>query len=208
MSGRIARADASNHDKILVMSAKNQAPKRARPPRRLRKAHVQGELRAVVDEVIGLFHRLRYVAEEIYGEGGRSTARRGILRGLARYGAQTVPQLARARSVTRQDVQPVVDALAREGLVALVANPAHARSRLVRVTPEGARLVQEMDTVDARVLDAVGADLTAKDLATTARTLSELRRRFETGTRWRFAASNVTATARRQEAAHRGPSRT
>jgi DNA-binding MarR family transcriptional regulator len=164
-------------------------PKRPRSPRRLRKAHVQGDLRAVVDEVIGLFHRLRYVAEEIYGEGGRSTARRGILRGLVRYGAQTVPELARARSVTRQDVQPVVGALATEGLVELLDNPAHRRSRLVRVTERGERLVRVLDATDARVLRAVGVGLTARDLDTTARTLAELRRRFETSTRWRFAAA-------------------
>lgn len=173
------------------MAEKRARRARVRPPRKLRKAHVQGDLRAVVDEVIGLFHRLRYVAEEIYGEGGRSTARRGILRGLARYGAQTVPQLARARSVTRQDVQPVVDALRREGLVAFEVNPAHSRSCLVSITEAGTALVRELDAVDARVLRAVGAGLSGRDLSVTARTLAELRRRFETGTRWRFASGRA-----------------
>ena len=59
------------------------------------------EVLAAVDETIALFHRLRWVAEQIYGPAGRSTARRGILRGLVRYGAQTVPALARARGVTK-----------------------------------------------------------------------------------------------------------
>lgn len=157
----------------------------ARPPRKLRKPHTQGELRAVVDETIGLFHRLRYVAEEIYGEDGRSTSRRGILRGLVRYGPQTVPDLARARAVTRQSVQEVVDALRAEGLVVLGANPSHARSRLVQVTARGAALVAQMDDVDARVLRAVGAGLEGEDLATTARTLRALREAFEHGMKWR-----------------------
>ncbi len=160
---------------------------RSRPPRKLRKRHVGGELRAVVDETIALFHRVRWVAEQIYGEEGRSTARRGILRGLARYGPRTVPQLARSRSVTRQHTQSVVDELAAAGLVTLVDNPAHARSRLVRITPRGAALVARLDAVDARVLAAIGHGLTTPALAVTVRTLRAVREAFEDEARWRAA---------------------
>lgn len=156
-----------------------------RGPRRLRKPHRRGELRAVVDETIALFHRLAWVAQEIYGAEGTSTARRGILRGLARYGPQTVPELARARSVRRQTLQPVVDALAKDGLVKLVANPRHARSRLVRITRAGSATVEDMDRVDERVLAAAGAGIPREDLTTTVMTLRALRTRFESSTRWR-----------------------
>jgi len=158
---------------------------RPRAPRKLRKPHVRGELRAVVDETIALFHRLRWVAEQIYGDEGRSTARRGILRGLVRYGAQTVPALARTRSVTRQHVQEVVTALVADRLVELVPNPRHRRSRLVRATARGQALVQRMDDTDDRVLIAVGMDLSTRDLEITARTLGAVRKGFELGTRWR-----------------------
>jgi DNA-binding MarR family transcriptional regulator len=158
---------------------------RSRAPRKLRKRHVGGELRAVVDETIGLFHRLRWVAEQIYGSDGRSTTRRGILRGLVRYGPRTVPQLARARSVSRQHTQEVVDRLGASGLVELVANPAHARSRLVRATRRGAALVARMDEVDARVLVAIGNGLSVRDLAVTARTLRAVRECFEDEALWR-----------------------
>ncbi len=163
-----------------------------RAPRKLRKRHVQGDLRAVVDETIGLFHRLRWVAERIYGEPGKSEPRRGVLRGLARFGAQSVPALAKARSLRRQSVQEVVDALAAEGLVELVDNPRHARSRLVRVTARGAALVAAWDRVDGQVLAAIGAGLDREALAVTARTLAELRARFETDARWRPAAARAS----------------
>lgn len=159
---------------------------RSRPPRKLRKPHVRGELRALIDENIALFHRLRWVAEQIYGEDGRSTARRGILRGLVRYGAQTVPQLARARSVTRQHTQEVVDRLAADGLVERVANPAHARSRLVRATALGEAAVRRMDDVDTRVLVAIGDRVSRRELDAAARTLRAVRAAFE-GPRWRTA---------------------
>jgi DNA-binding MarR family transcriptional regulator len=158
---------------------------RSRPPRKLRKRHVRGELRAVVDETIALFHRVRYVAEQIYGTEGRSTTRRGLLRGLVRYGPRTVPQLARARSVTRQHTQQVVDRLVADGLAELVPNPVHARSHLVRATRRGATLVERMDETDARVLVAIGGELALRDLATTARTLRTVRECFEDEARWR-----------------------
>lgn len=160
---------------------------RSRPPRRLRKRHQGGELRAVVDETIALFHRVRWVAEQIYAEGGRSLPRRGILRGLVRYGPRTVPQLARSRAVTRQHTQEVVDGLVGDGLVELIANPAHARSRLVRATQRGAAIVAQMDEVDAQVLVAIGGELSIRELAITARTLRAVRLAFEDEPGWRAA---------------------
>jgi DNA-binding MarR family transcriptional regulator len=159
-----------------------------RAPRKLRKPHVRGELRAVVDETVALYHRLRWVSEQIYGDEGGGAGRRGILRGVARYGEQTVPELARTRSVTRQHVQEVVNALAREGLVELAPNPRHKRSRLVRATPRGHALVVRMDETDDRVLAAVGKQLSTRDLAITARTLEAVRKGFEVGTRVKLAA--------------------
>jgi DNA-binding MarR family transcriptional regulator len=152
---------------------------RARLPRKLRKHHASGELRAVVDETIALFSRLRWVSEHIYGEEGRSAAKRGVLRGLVRFGPQTVPKLARTRSVTRQHTQLVVDRLVADGLVELVTNPQHARSRLARVTPRGEALVRRMDELDTRVLRVVGSGLPRRDLDNAARTLRSVRRAFE-----------------------------
>lgn len=160
---------------------------RPKSPRKLRKPPERGELRAVIDETIALYHRLRWVAEEIYGQEGRSTARRGLLRGLVRYGAQTVPALARARSVTRQHVQEVVDRLEESGLVERIENPRHARSPLIRATRRGEALVQKMDEVDARVLVAAAGAISERDLAITLRTLRSLRSGFELGARWRGA---------------------
>ncbi|HEY0192157.1 MAG TPA: MarR family transcriptional regulator [Kofleriaceae bacterium] len=157
-------------------------------PRRLRKRHHVDELRAVVDETIALCHRVRFVAEQIYGPDVRSGTQRGVLRGLVRYGARTVPQLALARSVSRQHIQDVVDRLRADGLVELAANPAHRRSKLVRPTPRGVALVAEMDDADLRVIAAVGRGLPTPraQLAVTAKILRQIRERFEADA-WRDA---------------------
>ena len=160
---------------------------KARGPRKLRKPLIREDLRGVVDETVALFYRLRWLTDRIYAGDGLSNARRGILRGLVQFGPQTVPQLARARSVSRQHIQLLVDALARRSLVELVANPAHRRSKLVRPTHAGAAHVREMDETNRRVVSSVAAGLSVRELAITARTLRAVRLAFESERRWRRA---------------------
>ena len=155
-----------------------------RRPRKLRRGHSSEGLRAVIDESVALYHRILWISEQAYRKEGRSTARRGILRGLVRYGSQTVPALARTRSVTRQHVQEVVDALVREGFVERRPNPTHKRSPLVCVTSRGERLVAELDTVDSIVLASVNDAVAPRDLDHAARTIQKLREAFEMGL-WR-----------------------
>ncbi len=159
-------------------------------PRRPRKPHGRDALAELVDETVLLDQRLQWVAERIYGEDGKRGTRRGLLRGLVRYGPQTVPALARARAVTRQNVQPVVDALVADGLARLAANPRHARSPLVVATERGAELVRHWDVVTARVLGAVGRGLSPREVEIAARTLRAVRERFETRLRWQAALAD------------------
>src|SRR5215467_8953227 len=91
----------------------------------------------VIDQTVGLFHLLHTLAAQLHGAGELTAGRRGILRGLDRLGPQTVPQMARARPVSRQYVQLLVNDLEAEGLVELLENAAHKRSRLVRLTARG-----------------------------------------------------------------------
>jgi DNA-binding MarR family transcriptional regulator len=163
-------------------------------PRRLRKQTAAGDLRALVDETIALHHRLLWVADQLHGADGLSTAQRGILRGLVRYGPQTVPELARARSVRRQTIQPVVDELEAAGLVELSKNPQHARSRLVRIRPRGVAIVERMDTVDRRVLAGVGVGLERRHIEIAVSTLRTVRERFETKLRWAQSPGGTTTT--------------
>ena len=163
--------------------------RRKRAPRRFqRKARPRGSVQAVVDETIALFHWLAWVSDQIYGDEARGAARRWTLRRLRRDGPSTVPQLARARAIRRQSIQPVVDALVREGLVLGTSNPRHARSMRFSLTDAGARLVERLDRVDDRVLRAVSRGIAERDLAIAAETLRRLRGGFETGARWRIAA--------------------
>lgn len=158
-----------------------------RPHRRPHRDRPRIEAQTVVDETIALFHWLTWVADQLHGDSGPSAQRRWVLRRLHRHGPQTVPELARAKALRRQSVQPVVDALVAEGFVHLVDNPAHRRSKHAALTARGTQLVVRMDRVDAKVLAAVAADIPRTQLVTTAATLRALRSGFEIERRWRAA---------------------
>lgn len=94
----------------------------------------------------------------------------------------TVPQVARRMGLTRQSVHATVKQLEADGLVQLVPNADHSRSRLVHLTERG---VAGYAALAARQVDwsnrlADGMDLSA--LEVTAQTLSELCKRLERST--------------------------
>jgi DNA-binding MarR family transcriptional regulator len=132
----------------------------------------------VVEEVVSNFHRLKAVTAELHGEDEQSASRRGVLRGLARGGPQTVPQMARERPVSRQFIQSLVDDLLETGAIELVPNPAHARSHLVQLTEKGWAMVEEMEHVEATLYRRFAADFSASDLAAALKVLRGLRQKL------------------------------
>jgi DNA-binding MarR family transcriptional regulator len=145
---------------------------------------------SMINETVSLFHRLRVVADQIHHRGEMTGALRSILRGLDKLGEQTVPQMARARAVSRQHVQALVNQLVGERLVEFIANPAHKRSPLARLTPLGKKTVDAMNRDEARLLDKAALDVTDKDLRQAAETLRTVRAYFESE-RWKRLLKDV-----------------
>ena len=129
----------------------------------------------LVDETRLLFHRLRQVAEQVHGGGETTAARRGVLQSLRRDGPLTVPQMARQRPVSRQHVQVLVNALLDDGHVELIENPAHKRSKLVRLTLAGTTLIDAMLERERRLVEKAGIDIAATRLRDAAAVLCEVR---------------------------------
>jgi DNA-binding MarR family transcriptional regulator len=90
-------------------------------------------------ELAYTYFRLRAEGDRRARRVGQSTGRLGVLRSLADQGPRTVAQIARSRPVARQGVQRLADALAAEGFVEYLPNPDHRRSKLLRLTPQGAQ---------------------------------------------------------------------
>src|SRR5437879_9562655 len=64
-----------------------------------------------------------------------------VLQLLQQTGPQTVPQLARTRGTSRQNIQLIVNRLAKAGHLTLGSNPAHKRSALFELTESGQSLL-------------------------------------------------------------------
>ena len=91
-----------------------------------------------------LFHALKQWVESFHEELGLSAPMRAVLELLLRGGAMTVPDMARARYVSRQHIQQQVDALLESELVERTANPAHKRSPRIVLSDRGRALIQNM----------------------------------------------------------------
>jgi DNA-binding MarR family transcriptional regulator len=151
--------------------------KRGTPP-------AESAFNTLINETVLIFHRLRIVAEQVHHHGEMTGGLRGVLRGLDKWGEQTVPQMARARAVSRQNIQTLVNQLVDEGLVELVPNPAHKRSPLARLTPRGKKAVDEMNRQEAKLLSKADLGVTENELLEAAETLRMVRAYFESE-RWK-----------------------
>jgi DNA-binding MarR family transcriptional regulator len=133
--------------------------------------------RAIEDliiEIVATFFLLRAEGMRIgvvspSGEGYWS-----VLRLLKIYGPQTVPQIARYRYVPRQSVQKLANEMLKDGVIELVNNPAHKRSKLLRLTPEGDAVFQEMSGRIAKLAETLAKQQDATQLQNAADVVKKL----------------------------------
>jgi DNA-binding MarR family transcriptional regulator len=139
---------------------------------------------ALMTESALLFFRMKVAAAELMGKGAGSSGRRSILRELARSGPRTVPHMARARPVARQHFQKIVNKLNLEGLVEFIPNPAHERSKLVRLTSKGHLFVDALARREAKLIPALAADISTRDVEIATKVLRELKDKLAS-TEWK-----------------------
>src|SRR5262245_18778371 len=130
---------------------------------------------ALLNEVRLTFHRAVQVAEELHAAEPITVGQRAILEYLRRSVPSAVPAIARARLVTRQHVQVLVNGLLDEGLVELRPNPVHLRSSLVALTPAGERAIGRMKKREAQRLSRTVLGATRAEIERATRTLRAVR---------------------------------
>lgn len=136
-------------------------------------------LMVLIEETVAVHLQLQIMTEELHGHSELSHACRGVLRDLSRLGPRTVPQLARCRPVSRQNVQMLVNRLIAEDLAELLRNPEHKRSQLVRLTSPGKVLLDEMEKRETTLLSTLDLDLSLDELRVGARVLHRFRETLE-----------------------------
>jgi DNA-binding MarR family transcriptional regulator len=133
------------------------------------------QLESLVLEILGAFFDLRAVGQReglVTQSGGGSW---GLLKILKEGGPMTVPTVARMRSVSRQYIQKLAKELIEAGLIEMEDNPAHKRSKLMRLTTTGERRFDELTGRFRVVLEELAGEFRTEDLSSATETIVRLR---------------------------------
>jgi DNA-binding MarR family transcriptional regulator len=123
---------------------------------------------------IRLYFRMRKMGRGLGAVSAEGAGVWGTLRELCREGPKTVPALARARPVSRQYMQRVVDGLQADGLVRLQKNPAHKRSPLIVPTEKGRLRYEGLEKRIKAALSKRAERMTDSDLSAGLTALKKL----------------------------------
>lgn len=132
------------------------------------------ELELLFFEARALSNRLKQSVRSIHRDDLPMGAL-AILQSLEQDASLTVPQIARHRSTSRQNVQIIVNGLASAGFVEFVENPAHKRSDLLRLTARGAKLLADAVTREAAFLARLLPHIAEAQVLSAAKLLRKLR---------------------------------
>lgn len=139
----------------------------------------EGEaLFAVVLEITQTFFRLRAAGQRSGAVTPWGGGLLGMMRTLALEGPKTVPEIARARPVARQRIQRLANEMAEAGLIEFIDNPAHKRSKLLRLTPKGEREYAALHERMAALCEEIGEGFDPAELRTAADVLRRIRERL------------------------------
>jgi DNA-binding MarR family transcriptional regulator len=139
---------------------------------------------ALFDETRLLFHALKQWTETLHADLSITAAMRVLLEVLLVGGSATVPEMARARGVSRQHIQQQVDALLDRDLLERRDNPAHKRSVLIALTDKGRARIQNMRAVELNALSRMQVGVSDHAMVEAAQVLSA----------WHAALSRDTAS--------------
>jgi len=121
-----------------------------------------------------LFQRLRAVSDELLDATGINSSQRAVLEFLSGQQPQTVPAIAREKTVSRQHIQTVVNDLLDLGLAETIDNPSHKRSPLIRTTAAGEALFDSIRSNEQALLAAMAKRFSSQDLQVALATLESL----------------------------------
>ena len=98
-----------------------------------------------------------------------------LLHCFRQFGPQTVPQIARANTTSRQNVQIQVNRLTAGGWLELTGNPAHRRSALVCLTRQGRAALASTTDKDSKFIEALRSRFPDFDPRATTALLQQIR---------------------------------
>jgi MarR family transcriptional regulator, lower aerobic nicotinate degradation pathway regulator len=114
-----------------------------------------------------LLNQAALAANRIVGDGlaavGAHRSHYAVLSALDEFGPASQAALGRRCGIDRSDMVALINALSRDGLVARRPDPADRRRNVVTITAAGRRRLRSLETVVARLQDALLAPLSAAE---------------------------------------------
>jgi len=145
-----------------------------------RRASPGSALTAAVLDLFRLSNRLLAAGDRLVAGLGLTSARWQVLGTIVSAGRpQPVAWLARDMSGNRQNVQRIVNDLAKEGLVELRPNPHHRRAQLVALTTAGQEAFDAAMRLQKPWMDALTEGLRVADIETTHHVITAVRQKLE-----------------------------
>ncbi|MCP4384900.1 MAG: MarR family transcriptional regulator [Hyphomicrobiales bacterium] len=132
----------------------------------------------LIVEIRRAFNDLKTYSDRANADLDISAAMRAVMEHLDAHGPQPVPDIARAKNVTRQHIQQLADALVADGLARYEDNPAHKRSKLLVLSDAGRRAFSTIQKREKGALAAMAAGLSEGELDAAAATIASLRNRI------------------------------
>ncbi len=130
-------------------------------------------------EVRTLYNVVVARGEALHKNEGLTLGMRAVLEYLRLNGPQTVPVIARARRVTRQRIQALVDQLLENGLVTRRQNPASQRSPLIALSKSGADTIRRFQRREEDFFKDAKINIPDHELTTLTDRLAEIRQHLE-----------------------------
>jgi DNA-binding MarR family transcriptional regulator len=125
-------------------------------------------------ETLSAFFLLRAAGKRIGAVTAADGGYWGMLRSLNVEGPQTVPQIARSRPVSRQHIQKLANEMIAEGVIELVDNPTHRRSKLLRLTGQGETVFQEITDRIAQEAQGFAEGMDIEEILVSVKVLRQL----------------------------------
>lgn len=132
-----------------------------------------GVLSWLVVQVMQLNGLLTAAGDALAAPAGQTSARWQVLAAVEEE-PLSVAQIARAMNLTRQSVQRVADLLEEDGLTVYEDNPAHARAKLLRLTPKGRKALQTIQAKQKVWANALAAGMDEAQLRGASAVLAQL----------------------------------
>jgi DNA-binding MarR family transcriptional regulator len=164
----------------LAMLPEDFAPGEAQPRPEAAPSATSEAVEQLLAEAVAFVNQARKTLPHLPGEDAMHSGERSILRILEETGPSTVPQIARARSTSRQNVQIIINRLTAESRVEFHDNPSHKRSKLVVLTARGRQWLEAFNKTAPLALPAK-VRIPAAEIHAAGQVLLRLRRALAEG---------------------------